>query len=130
MFVEDTFPPAPLDLSITFIGHSTLMLRHGGVVVHVDPVGQYADYRSMPKADMVLVTHEHFDHLDPQAIAAVRTGTTVIIAAAKCAGKVPGALILRELAVFAGGGLRTRLCISRHARLRGGGGRRRSMLGR
>ena len=96
MFVEDAFPPAPLDLKITFIGHSTLVIRHGGSVIHVDPVGQYADYHSLPKADLVLVTHEHFDHLDPQAIAAVRTESTVIIAASRCAGKVPGALILRN----------------------------------
>ena len=96
MFVEDAFPPAPIDLKITFIAHSTLMIRHGGVVIHVDPVGQYADYGSLPKADLVLVTHEHFDHLDPQAIAAVRTGSTVIIAASRCAGKVPGAIILRN----------------------------------
>ena len=96
MFVEDAFAPAPLDLKITFIGHSTLMLRHGGTVIHVDPVGQYADYHSLPKADLVLVTHEHFDHLDPQAIAAVRTESTVVIVAAKCAGKVTGAVVLRN----------------------------------
>jgi L-ascorbate metabolism protein UlaG (beta-lactamase superfamily) len=96
MFTEDSFPPAPLDLKITFIGHSTLMIRHGGAVIHVDPVGQYADYRSLPKADLVLVTHEHSDHLDAQAIAAVRTESTVVIAASKCGGKIPGALILRN----------------------------------
>jgi L-ascorbate metabolism protein UlaG (beta-lactamase superfamily) len=96
MFVEDAFAPAPLDLKITFIGHATLMLRHGGMVIHVDPVGQFADYGSMPKADLVLVTHEHFDHLDPQAIAAVRTESTVVIVAAKCGGKVSGAIVLRN----------------------------------
>jgi L-ascorbate metabolism protein UlaG (beta-lactamase superfamily) len=96
MFVEDAFPPAPLDLKITFIGHATLMIRHGGAVIHVDPVGQYADYGSLPKADLILVTHEHSDHLDPQAIAAVRTASTVVIASSKCAGKVPGAIILRN----------------------------------
>jgi L-ascorbate metabolism protein UlaG (beta-lactamase superfamily) len=96
MFAEDAFPPAPLDLTITFIGHSTLMLRHGGLVIHVDPVSQFADYGSMPKADLILVTHEHFDHLDPRAIAAVRSDSTVIIASAACGGKIPGALILRN----------------------------------
>jgi L-ascorbate metabolism protein UlaG (beta-lactamase superfamily) len=96
MFVEDAFPPAPLDLKITFIGHATLMLRHGGAVIHVDPVGQYADYSALPKADLVLVTHEHFDHLDVRAIAAVSTASTVVIAASKCAGKIPGAVILRN----------------------------------
>ena len=70
MFVEDTFAPAPLPLKITFIAHATLMLTYGDSVIHVDPVGQFADYAKLPRADLILVTHEHSDHLDPAAIAA------------------------------------------------------------
>jgi L-ascorbate metabolism protein UlaG (beta-lactamase superfamily) len=96
MFVEDTFSPAPLGLKVTFIGHATLVVTYGDTVIHVDPVGEKADYTRLPKAGIVLVTHEHSDHLDAAAIAKVRTPDTVVVVAAKCAGKVPGAIVLQN----------------------------------
>jgi L-ascorbate metabolism protein UlaG (beta-lactamase superfamily) len=96
MFKEDTFPPAPLPLKITFIAHSTLMLTWGDTVIHVDPVAEYADYSSLPKAGLVLVTHEHSDHLDPEAIAAVRTESTAIVVGPKCGSRVQGSIVLHN----------------------------------
>ena len=96
MFAEDTFSPAPLALKIAFIGHATLILTYGDTVIHVDPVSEQSDYTGLPKADIVLVTHEHSDHLDPTAIAALRTDATSVVVAARCAGKVPGAIVLQN----------------------------------
>jgi len=96
MAVEDTFPAAPLDLKISFVAHATLWLTYGGTVIHVDPVGQHTDYARVPKADVVLVTHEHSDHLDPDAIQKVRKPTATVVVASKCAGKVPGAVVLHN----------------------------------
>jgi len=96
MFPTDAFPPAPLDLSITFVAHGTLWLTYGNTVIHIDPVSEHADYSTLPKADIVLITHEHSDHLDPQAIAAVRKPDATVIVASKCAGKLPGAIVLRN----------------------------------
>jgi L-ascorbate metabolism protein UlaG (beta-lactamase superfamily) len=78
-FQEDVFKAAGGDLKITFIGHGTLMLSHAGKVIHVDPVSMYADYAILPKADLILVTHEHGDHLDMKAIQAVSKANTEII---------------------------------------------------
>ena len=89
-FETDTIKTSSGDLTITFIGHATLMFRHGGLVIHVDPVSQYADYSQQPKADIILVTHDHGDHLDPKAIAAIRTPSTVLIGTAKCVQQVAG----------------------------------------
>ncbi len=86
----DTFKTSSGDLQITFIGHATLMLRHQNLVLHVDPVSQYADYATVPKADIVLVTHDHGDHLDPKAIEAIRTEKTVLVGTANCAPRVTG----------------------------------------
>jgi L-ascorbate metabolism protein UlaG (beta-lactamase superfamily) len=90
----DTFATGAGPLSVTFIAHATLMLRLGALTIHVDPVGRYADYGAMPKADIVLVTHEHGDHLDPAAIEKIRKADTVVIASASAAAKIPGASVM------------------------------------
>lgn len=66
-------------LEVTFIKHGTLMLNYDGQVIHIDPVSDYADYTQMPKADLILVTHEHGDHLDMKAINDSRKNDTRII---------------------------------------------------
>ncbi|MGL4943105.1 MAG: MBL fold metallo-hydrolase [Thermoguttaceae bacterium] len=70
---------APLP-AITFFGHASLMLVAGGKTIYIDPVSEYADYAACPKADLILITHEHADHLDTKAIAAVVKKETVIVA--------------------------------------------------
>ncbi|RKY83981.1 MBL fold metallo-hydrolase, partial [candidate division KSB1 bacterium] len=84
------------NLKITFIAHATLMFDFAGKVIHIDPVGQYADYKKMPKADLIIVTHEHYDHLDPEAIKAIRTEKTVIVLTKACAKKIKGGIIMEN----------------------------------
>lgn len=84
------------DLRMTFLGHASLMFSFGGKVVHVDPWGKMADYSKLPKADLILITHEHFDHLDPDAVAALRTTNTVVILPAVCSDKVTGGTIMKN----------------------------------
>lgn len=93
---EDTLSTSAGDLVLTFIGHGTLMFRQGGKVIHVDPVGREADYTKMPKADLILVTHEHGDHLDPDAIQAIRKGDTRIVVSRSCKGRVPDAVVMEN----------------------------------
>jgi L-ascorbate metabolism protein UlaG (beta-lactamase superfamily) len=42
-------------------------------------VSQYGDFSKFPKADLILVTHEHGDHLDAAAIGLLRAASTRII---------------------------------------------------
>ncbi len=83
-FEEDIFPTSQGDLKITCIGHGTLMFTFDGKIIHVDPVFSYADYTKMPKADLILVTHEHGDHLDDVAIQDLTKEGTVIVCTKKC----------------------------------------------
>jgi len=95
-FETDTIATSKGDLRITFIGHGTLMFEFGGLVIHVDPVGRYADYSKLPKADVILVTHEHGDHLDKEAIKTITKEGTVLVLTAACASRVQEGVVMRN----------------------------------
>ena len=103
-FQEDVVPTAAGDLTISLIGHGTLMFTLGAKVVHVDPVGGEADYAALPDADLILITHEHGDHLDPAAIAELTKDGTEIVVSGSCEGTLERARVMRngETGSFAG----------------------------
>ena len=94
MFEHDSFETTAGTLTITFVGHGTLMLTCGATVVHVDPVSQEADYEQMPKADLILVTHGHSDHLDVDAIGTLRKPDTEVLLPPSCAASVVGGIAI------------------------------------
>lgn len=67
-----------------FVGHGTLMFKYNGLVIHIDPVMREADYKEMPDADLILVTHEHGDHLDISAIDQIMKEDTRVVMTRKC----------------------------------------------
>lgn len=88
--VEAFFTRGGHPVAITLIKHGTLALRYKAQTFHVDPVGGYGkptDYAmEFPKADYILVTHEHGDHFDREAIAALTDADhTSLITNARCA---------------------------------------------
>lgn len=93
---KDVIPTSAGDVSVTFVGHGTLFFGYGGKTIHVDPFGKLADFATLPKADLVLVTHAHGDHLDAAALAAIRRPDTQVVVAPDCEGKVEGALVLQN----------------------------------
>ncbi|MEI6609012.1 MAG: MBL fold metallo-hydrolase [Deltaproteobacteria bacterium] len=95
-FETDKIKTAQGDLGITCIGHGTLMISFGGKIIHIDPVSQYADYTKLPKADIILITHEHPDHLDLKAIALIKTGKTSIVTMESVARQLPESIILKN----------------------------------
>jgi L-ascorbate metabolism protein UlaG (beta-lactamase superfamily) len=95
-FETDIVKTAEGDLKITFLGHGTLMFSFGGNVIHIDPFSRVADYSKLPQADMILLTHEHPDHLDLKALEFLRTDKTVLVLSEKCAQQVKGGIIMRN----------------------------------
>ncbi|MBN2773367.1 MAG: MBL fold metallo-hydrolase, partial [Prolixibacteraceae bacterium] len=93
-FEKDVFKTSAGDLTITFIAHGTLMMEFNGKVIHIDPVGRYADYAEMPKADLILITHEHGDHLDAAAIDKIKKPSTEIILTKTCASQLGSGKVL------------------------------------
>ena len=93
-FEEEVIPTSAGDLTVTFVGHGTLMFHFGDMVIHIDPVGREADYSVMPKADLILVTHEHGDHLDADVIQELRLDHTTVIVSQSCAEGAEGAEVM------------------------------------
>lgn len=77
---------------ITLIKHGTLAVSYKGATIHFDPVSGYGkntDYATeFPKADAVLVTHEHGDHLDKNAITALSSDNTILLLNAKSQAQI------------------------------------------
>jgi L-ascorbate metabolism protein UlaG (beta-lactamase superfamily) len=95
-FETDIIKTAQGDLVITCIGHGTLMMSFGGKIIHIDPVSQMADYTQLPQADLILVTHEHSDHLDLTAIEKIKTGKTAFVVTENVAKQVRDGIVLKN----------------------------------
>ncbi len=87
--VERFRTPAGSALEITLVKHASLEIRFKGLSIQVDPVaelGNKTDYAAeFPKADYILITHEHHDHFDQAAIDALRKESTWLVTNARCA---------------------------------------------
>lgn len=76
---------------ITFhcIKHGSFSMQVGDIWFYIDPVGKalepVTDFSQMPKADYILVTHDHYDHLDVEAIADLYKPGTKIVVSKQCA---------------------------------------------
>lgn len=75
------------NISVKWLGHASFQIvTADDKVIYIDPYeGRYTD-----KADLILVTHSHFDHCDTSKINKVMKGDTIVIAPEECASKISG----------------------------------------
>lgn len=70
-------------VEITLIKHGSLEIGYKGLSIQVDPVAGYGkntDYAAeFPKADVILITHEHGDHLEDATIATLTGPGTILL---------------------------------------------------
>jgi L-ascorbate metabolism protein UlaG (beta-lactamase superfamily) len=95
-FEKDTINTGQGNLIITFVGHGTLMFRFNDMIIHIDPVGRSADYTTMPKADLILITHQHGDHLDATAVGQITKPGTEIILTESCRDKLSEGKVMKN----------------------------------
>jgi L-ascorbate metabolism protein UlaG (beta-lactamase superfamily) len=83
-FKTDTISANKSNIEITFIGHGSIMIKYDGKIIQVDPYSALADYAIFPKADLILLTHHHSDHLDLKAIEKIKGENTQFVVTGKC----------------------------------------------
>jgi L-ascorbate metabolism protein UlaG (beta-lactamase superfamily) len=95
-YETDLIPTSAGELSITFLGHGSLLIDFQGKSIFVDVFGEVADYSKLPKADLVFFTHEHFDHMDTKALASIQTEKTVLVYTENCAQTLKGGIVMHN----------------------------------
>ena len=75
-----------MSVIVKWLGHASFQIKADGKNIYIDPYeGEYAE-----KADLVLVTHSHFDHCDASKIEKVTKKDTVIICPPECVSRLSG----------------------------------------
>jgi L-ascorbate metabolism protein UlaG (beta-lactamase superfamily) len=74
-----TFDTSAGPVKITPIYHATMLIEASGKSIYVDPA-KPADFVGLPKADLILITDIHGDHMDPDDVAALSKSGTQIFA--------------------------------------------------
>lgn len=75
----DIYKTAHGEITVQPIHHAAFVMTIPGMVIYNDPIGGAALYAGEPAPDLILITHQHDDHYDPQTLAAlVKPGTKLV----------------------------------------------------
>src|SRR5208337_2073130 len=95
-FETDIFSTSEGRLLITFLGHASLKMDFHGRHIYIDPCTEVADFTKMPKADIILFTHEHSDHFDLKALEELRSENTLVVLTELCAVKYAEGIVMKN----------------------------------
>jgi L-ascorbate metabolism protein UlaG (beta-lactamase superfamily) len=74
-----TFRTSAGPVEITPIYHASVLVQAAGKNIYVDPA-KPGNFDGLPKADLILITHDHGDHMDPATIARLSKPDTQVMA--------------------------------------------------
>lgn len=89
----DTIPAESGEIRITPILHGSVQIEFGELAIYVDPWSR-GDYSGAPRADLILVTDVHGDHLDEEAIRSLSQESTELMVSAAVAEELGSGTVI------------------------------------
>jgi len=93
---SDIYKTEKGDLKIIFVGHASLIFEFNNMVIHVDPFSRVWNYNNLAKADMIIITHHHGDHLEPELIKKLRKPGAPVIAPELSSRKIIDCIVMEN----------------------------------
>ncbi len=78
---------------IHWLGHSSFRIEDSAVQIYIDP---WKLPTATPKADIIFITHGHYDHFSKDDIAKIQKPSTIIVAPSDVAAQVKGNVVAVE----------------------------------
>ena len=75
----ESFDTANGRLTVHPVSHASFVMTTPGPVIYNDPVGELSAYEAFPRADLILITHQHGDHYDAETLAALMGEETELV---------------------------------------------------
>lgn len=89
-------------IAIYPVDHASFVMTVPGLVIYNDPVGGAEAYAGHPAPDLILITHEHGDHFDPETLAAILGENTRLVTNPAVLDKLPDELKARATGIANG----------------------------
>jgi L-ascorbate metabolism protein UlaG (beta-lactamase superfamily) len=86
-------------LSITWSGHAGFKIIYGNMKVYIDPYKLSKTYEKISDADIVLITHNHFDHLSIEDLKNIINERTVIVSAQECLSQLKSLKVKESIGI-------------------------------
>jgi len=85
----DKVPSQTGDVIVHPVNHASLALEWKELIIYADPVGGAKRYEGLPRPNVILLTHAHYDHFDPETLKGIATEKMVLIAPRDVFEKLP-----------------------------------------
>lgn len=95
----DTYKTDKGEIVIHPIGHASFVMTTPNLVIYNDPVGGKALYEGQPAAQLILITHEHQDHFEPDTLKALVGADTKLVVNPSVMEKLPDDLKAKATAI-------------------------------